>query len=323
MSNLRIVLLALLGALGFSSACADAEAVPLERPAVATEIPGFERPQATGRLPAALREASGIVQSAWDDDRFWVHNDSGYAPELFAISLDGTLRAKWTLPVRNRDWEDIARGPCHRGDRRRSCLYVGEIGDNNARYESIAIHRVHEPEHLEASTRTLQPSEVETMHLVYPDGRYDAESLVVDDDLQVWILTKRPAGVTRLYTAPFAPNEEPVPLTFIRAFDLRELAVRGARDFPTAADWDPDRRIFLLRLYTLAAAFLVPSGDLRTLFDTPGTLVPTGVEIQGEAIAWTRAGGYVHVSEGSEAVIWHVRRREGVEDHTENPAATP
>ena len=39
------------------------------------------------------------------------------------------------------DWEAIAVGPCGS----RTCLFVGDIGDNKARRKHITIHRVTEP----------------------------------------------------------------------------------------------------------------------------------------------------------------------------------
>lgn len=268
-------------------------------------VPAFAPPRAVGNLPEPITEASGIVQSAWEDDRFWLHNDSGYDPELFAIRQDGTLLATLTLPVPNRDWEDISRGPCAPGDTERACLYIGEIGDNRARHDFIAIHRIAEPRTLDGD-RTLRPDEIQTMELVYPDEPHDAESLVVDDNLRIWILTKRPPGVTRLYTAPFVPGPGRQPLEFVREFDLRDIRASAGGDFPTAADWDPDRKLFLLRLYFLAAVFPVPDGDLRTVFNQPPVIVPSRLEPQGEAIAWTRDGGYIHTSEGRNATLWRV-----------------
>ncbi|TVR04366.1 MAG: hypothetical protein EA398_02340 [Deltaproteobacteria bacterium] len=270
-------------------------------------IPDFDRPRATGNLPPGLVEASGIVQSAWDDDRFWLHNDSSHPPELFAIRGDGTLLSILTLPVDNRDWEDISRGPCDENDDQHRCLYVGEIGDNNARYPSIAVHRIREPREL-LPELTLQPEDVDTMHLDYLEGPRDAEALVVDDDMRLWILTKRPAGQTELHTAPFIPNDEaePWPLEFVRDFSLAELGPGAAADMVTAADWDSERSLLILRLYSRALVFPVPDRDLRRLFELPGTRVPTGMEIQGEAIAWTRDGGYIHVAEGRSATLWKV-----------------
>ena len=38
-----------------------------------------------------IKEASGLVRSRRYPDVFWVHNDSGNPPALFAVRRDGTL----------------------------------------------------------------------------------------------------------------------------------------------------------------------------------------------------------------------------------------
>lgn len=301
MRPLTLTFLSLTIALLSGSACADASPS-----LIASELPSFSTPTSEGRLPEQIDEASGIVQSAWDDDRLWVHNDSGNGSQIFAVNFEGELLGALVLPVRNRDWEEIARGPCDAEDWRRSCLYIGEIGDNNGRYDSVAIHRVREPQHLDGGSIELDESQVETMHLVYPDGPRDAEAFVVDDRQSIWILSKRPQGQTRLYTANFRENTSPRELRYVREYAFNHLSFRGRADFLTAADWDPERRIMILRLYTMAVAFLVPSGDLSDLFDLPGQIVPTGFDLQGEGIGWLRDGGYVHISEGRNVRIWKV-----------------
>src|SRR3954465_12348967 len=77
-----------------------------------------------GRLrDPAIREASGLVKSRRHPDLYWVHNDSGNPPCLFAVRRDGTLVRKYTVGVPNVDWEDIAADD-------RGHLYLGEIGNN-------------------------------------------------------------------------------------------------------------------------------------------------------------------------------------------------
>ena len=53
-------------------------------------------------------EASGIVKSRRHPGIFWVHNDSGNSPTLFAIRRDGTIVREFHVAVPNVDWEDIA-----------------------------------------------------------------------------------------------------------------------------------------------------------------------------------------------------------------------
>ena len=79
-----------------------------------------------GRFDArAIPEASGIVKSRRHPGIFWVHNDSGNAPLLFAVRSDGRIVRRFRLGVPNLDWEDIAIDD-------QGHLYLGDIG-NNAR----------------------------------------------------------------------------------------------------------------------------------------------------------------------------------------------
>src|SRR6516165_11844808 len=70
----------------------------------------------------AVPEASGIVKSRRYPGIFWVHNDSGNPPLLFAIRGDGCIVRQFRVAVPNIDWEDIAIDD-------QGHLYVGDIGN--------------------------------------------------------------------------------------------------------------------------------------------------------------------------------------------------
>src|SRR5687768_689361 len=89
-------------------------------------------PQAVGRIQdAQLNEISGIVESSVHPNVFFVHNDSGDSPRLFAVDRAGRLLAELlleTVPLVI-DAEDIALGPAPDG---RRFLYLGDTGNNFA-----------------------------------------------------------------------------------------------------------------------------------------------------------------------------------------------
>jgi hypothetical protein len=102
-------------------------------------------------LNRAIDESSGMVRPRRHPGVFWTHNDSGGTPELFAVDRAGRLLGRVRLPgVRNRDWEDLAYGPC--GDpgtdldrplpERHRCLWIGEFGDNRQVYDTAYLIRV-------------------------------------------------------------------------------------------------------------------------------------------------------------------------------------
>ena len=90
----------------------------------------------------AMSETSGIAASGLFKDRFYVHNDSGDESRFFMISPDGKLHHTLYYdnnPIDFSDCEDIAVGP---GPvKRKSYVYVGDIGDNWVDKSAITIYR--------------------------------------------------------------------------------------------------------------------------------------------------------------------------------------
>ena len=132
-----------------------------------------------------LVEASGLAQSVKDSNVFWAQNDSGNDPLLFAF--DSTGRALGTVRVdgaRNRDWEALSIGPCDSG----SCIYIGDVGDNEERRAAVSVLRVPEP-----TIRDSVTAPAERLVLRYADGPHDVESMWVAPDSAIYFLTKRPA----------------------------------------------------------------------------------------------------------------------------------
>ncbi len=159
-----------------------------------------------------IDEMSGIVKSPQFDNVWWVHNDSGDSPRLFAIdstgaahlapwrrgtyavgaALDTTDRPAWPGlhlgAAAHIDYEDMATED--------STLYVGDIGNNGNARRDLGIYVIPEPYYYARRTRPM-------MHLQirYPDQKtypaekwdYDAESLFVDDGT-LYVLTKRRKG---------------------------------------------------------------------------------------------------------------------------------
>ncbi|MCU0673954.1 MAG: hypothetical protein MUE69_14310 [Myxococcota bacterium] len=259
----------------------------------------------TGALPDVLTELSGLVTSRFDDTIFWAHDDSGGEAALYAIGDDGSLRATLPLPVDNRDWEELARGPCDDTDLDRSCLYVGDVGDNDSVYPSVRVHRVREPDPREP---IRDEAVVESMELTFPDGARDTEAFVVDDDGTLVLLTKRPPiGHFRVYTARFVPGTTATSIFHdeIALGPANRASMFTAADFlaesaGSAADFAPSCEVLLGRHYL--GAFVTFASDLTRLDEEALHPVPVERERQGEAIGFT-ADGYRHVGEGSRAPI--------------------
>lgn len=150
-------------------------------------------PAATLQRVAELPEGSGLAASRRTPGRFWSHNDSG-EPVLFALDGNGRVIGRLTISgAAVEDWEAVAVGPCPSG----SCIYVADIGDNDAERRRITIYRIMEPAEASGSAAVT-----DVFHATYPDGAHDAESLLVTPEGHLLIVTKGDTGPVSLYRFP-------------------------------------------------------------------------------------------------------------------------
>jgi hypothetical protein len=153
---------------------------------------GVCKPSGSVVTLAALPEASGLAIGKGSTTRLWMHNDSG-APELIAVDAAGNITGRVVLSgARVDDWEALASGPCGKG----SCLYVGDIGDNDASRKQITIYRVPEPAQASGTVKA------EAFHAAYPDRAHDAETLLVSPAGTLFVVTKGDTGPTAVYKFP-------------------------------------------------------------------------------------------------------------------------
>ena len=144
------------------------------------------------KLPG-LPEASGITASRRTPGRFWAHNDSGQ-PELFALDARGTVTGRVRVEGATvQDWEAVAIGPCPEG----SCVYVGDIGNNEGKRRSITIYRMPEPDRAEGSVAVR-----DTFEARYPGDSQDAETLIVTPKGEMLIVTKGETGPVAIFKVP-------------------------------------------------------------------------------------------------------------------------
>ena len=189
-------------------------------------IPSFARqsqPSATCHPARELArldgvpEASGLAVSRRVPGRLWTHNDSG-EPVLFALDERGSVTGQLRISGATvEDWEAIASARCDAG----SCLYIGDIGDNDTKRDHITVYRVPEPE---GSANTSAAAEA--FHGTYPDGPHDAEALLVAPDGRIYIVTKGNTGPIALYRFPS---------------DLRAGSTMRLERVGNAAEHSPDR----------------------------------------------------------------------------------
>ena len=226
-------------------------------------------------LPDDVRETSGLAQSLTDAGLFWTHNDAGNGAEIIAFRSDGSVAGRVAVSgAEAEDWEDVEAARCAEG----ACLFIGDIGDNDADREWITIYRIPEPA---SGASTSEPAVA--LHARFPDGAQDSEALFVLPSGDIFVVTKGRRGPIALYRYP-APQQEGETVTLER---VRELFPEPENDDGrvTGATASPDGRWVGIRtyreLYLYPADALLGNGAL-----TPAVvdLSPLG-ESQGESVA--------------------------------------
>jgi len=255
-----------------------------------------------------MDEISGIASSRTNKNILYVHNDSGDTSRFFAISPNGQLKETFYFkadpknPAANViDCEDIAVGLGT--EKGKSYIYLGDIGDNHKARQSISVYRFQEPVIDENKAKTTLKTNI--IHLKYPDGAHDAETLMVDPvERLLYIVTKREDSVG-VYSAPLNAS-------FTGTILLQKRCKIHFKGLPllkwvTAGDISADGKQLLLKSYQKVYYWKrLPGVSVwKTLQQNPAEL-PYTAEKQGEAIGFTPDGkGYYTTSEGKNAPLYH------------------
>lgn len=239
-------------------------------------------------LPSEVGETSGAALDPRTPGVFWTHGDSGSEPVLHAFAGDGQPAAQVAVTgAANRDWEDMAIGPCDGG----RCVYVADIGSNLGQREEIVLYRAPLPGLDDAAT---QPAEA--FRASFPGGGRDAEALFVTADGGVYVINKGPREPIELWRWP--TPLQPGPVDLVR---VRQLAPRPEQpgDAVTGAGASEDGGWVAVRTYGRLALYrtadLLGSGGPAFSMD----LAALG-EPQGEAVALRADGAVLLTSEGGQ-----------------------
>lgn len=289
--------------------------------------------QSSGTLSTStLDEVSGMAASHRFAGTLWVHNDGGNSAALHAIDLDGQSQGSWSvLGAENRDWEDLATGPCAVQGQPCTCLYLADVGDNDGERDEALIYRLPEPD-LGATSSGGQITEREELWFAYPDGPHDAEAVLVHPDTgEVLVVTKAGVGetLTGVFSFPGVPLEprpqgDPVTLALVAWLDLADL--NAQQDAVTGGAVSPRGRRIVLRTDGDALIFDVPDGGtLADAFAAAPRFAPTPDE-DGEAVTFSADGRTLFmVGEGvtgdaaQRATLWQVRCNSFDDDGEEGP----
>jgi hypothetical protein len=264
-----------------------------------------------------INESSGLVASRTTPGAYWTHNDSGDGPFIYALNTRGESLGTFRVTgATANDWEDISAGPGPQPNR--SYLYIGDIGDNNANRRDIVVYRVLEPELTAADKNSTkkQPratAPAEAIHFVYPDGKHDAEALMVHPSTgNLYIMTKRALANSAVYeaTAPLTPGK----LTTLKKIaDVHVPSIFGGAI--TGGSISPDgRRVALCDYFQGYEIVLPPSSkNFDDIWKQKMTGFDLGKRPQGESITYRLDGNaLLATSEGDASDLIQVevvRRR--------------
>ncbi|ADB37230.1 hypothetical protein [Spirosoma linguale] len=248
--------------------------------------------------PGQIDEASGMVDSRSQPGNIWIEQDSGSPAELALLGYDGTVKGKISVPsIQNRDWEELSVGPGPKDGT--NYLYIGDIGDNNAQYETCQIYRIPEPANLQSP---IAVSDIGRIDFRYPLGPRDAEAMFVDPQTKdIYIISKREEKV-HLYGLAYPQSTN----SLITAQDFGELPSFGGGlpNYVTGASISPDGREILLRTYTSMYYWKRDAGQSIADAMQYGTRRSLAIRLepQGEAVCFDKdAKGFFTISEKANA----------------------
>lgn len=262
----------------------------------------------------AVDESSGIAASRTNPNIYWTHNDSGDGPLVYAFDATGESRGVFRVAgAQARDWEDMAIGPGP--ERASSYLYLGDIGDNDKMRSEIVVYRVAEPKltpadksSTKSNPKTTAPADA--IHLRYPDGKYDAETLLVHPATgNLYIITKAMLKNAVVYEAP-APLVAGKVITMHRIGELRIPSLMGG--VLTGGSISPDGRRVAVCDYIQGYEIVLPasSKDFDDIWKQKITGFNLGQREQGEAITYRADGkALLATSEGKRPPLIQVDLR--------------
>jgi hypothetical protein len=287
MRRLALFLVAIAGC----SSCDEAEATAPYGDAAFCR--SCSEPASLGRVGRpSIDEASGLCASR-RGPHLYVHNDSGDRARFFAVDTAGRDLGSYEVTgARAVDWEDAAVGPCPEG----SCVFLADIGDNDEERDGYVVHRVPEPATVGPGAHQIAGV---TLPFQYPDGSHNAETLLVDDAGDVFVVTKARRGPSIVFRFP-RPHTPGSSATLER---VAEITIPAGSPLVTAGSLAGSR--LLLRTYSSVWYYELGNAGLGGI-GAPTCSLPVPPELQGETITWYDGSSYLTVSEGQNAKLYRV-----------------
>ncbi|MFZ1807035.1 MAG: hypothetical protein WAU36_07440 [Cyclobacteriaceae bacterium] len=255
----------------------------------------FEKAENRGKVSGDLEEASGLVASYQNPGKLWTLNDSGNPADIFLLNDKGEIEMTCKLKkIENRDWEDIAIGPGPNDGIK--YLYVGEIGDNEAKYEYKYLYRLEEPT-FDGNKKT-SIDKIDTLVISLPDGKRDMESITIDQvtgDLYLFSKREENINIYRSVASALIPGDTLVPEK------IGTLPYHNV----VAVDFTPDSKELLIKTYDEIYYWSKPDSlSIQQVLLQDPILLNYKREPQGESVAWSLDGsGFYTLSETTKDTI--------------------
>jgi len=248
-----------------------------------------------------LTEASGIAQSSVSPDIFFAINDSGNAPEIFAMDSRGRDLGFWKIDVEeNVDWEDIASFE-YEGE---PYLLIADTGDNFRWRPTKELIVIREPDPDLLSMDTVIPVEWK-IELEYSGGYRDCEAVAVDEKSETVLLLSKTMIPSEVWRVPLKPGRKKVRATRMALLntipqpneqDMWESSRFGkTRSQPTAFDIRDDTAV----VFTYKDAYVFKRGWRENWIEAFAKIpvrIPLPAVYQLEAGLITRDKKYLYVT---------------------------
>ncbi|XP_005103706.2 uncharacterized protein LOC101858796 [Aplysia californica] len=256
-----------------------------------------------------IDEASGIVVSRTHHDVIYTHNDKGDSSRFFAIGVNGSNLATFTVRnAQNYDWEDLTYGPCAddcasghcsvKVTPNRYCIYISDTGDHHGDGAKETIYMVREPSLIKSGDVDV----VSTLRFSWPEE--NAETLMIDPTGQLYIVSKVKGGIAKMAKIPSSAWGGPrVSLDMAHSGTLK---ISTSHKDPQGGDISPNGREMLLVYEDDVYYYSVPDSDyIKAVNNQTPQKVQSYIRVKStEAITWNQNGsGFYTLPEGDYQTI--------------------
>ncbi len=261
--------------------------------------------------PEIINEASGLEVSSTFSDRLYHINDSGGGPYFYTTDTKGQNTKKIRIKdyaSKGSDFEDLSIGPC---GNTKSCLFIGDIGDNGKRRKYVQIIVIDEKNEYPNS---IQPYQV--LKIRYPGGPRNAEGVAVHPNGDIYIATKEedlnkgkafPSEIFKIKSELWQKsNGQVIEAQSIGKLDIPSLQPHSTVFGKVASSLDisPDGKSFVLLTYEDAIVFNIDlsNGLIKPISEMTSGKDYDNVQLellpQQESVAYLNGGrGFLYNTE--------------------------